>query len=97
MKLDLKILHSLVLIVAVLLRLLAVNPGFHPYHNDESTDYSGAISMILNKTLDPGRYGYPGFLPTLDAFLMIVFFVLMIFRICSSSRPIWSSFASMED
>lgn len=64
-----------ILIVAILLRLLAVNPGFHPYHNDESTDYSGAISMILNKTLDPGRYGYPGFLPTLDAFLMIVFFV----------------------
>ncbi|MFH1826932.1 MAG: glycosyltransferase family 39 protein [bacterium] len=64
-----------ILTAATLLRLLAVNPGFHPYHNDESTDYSGAISMIMSKTLDPGRYGYPGFLPTLDAFLFMIFFV----------------------
>jgi hypothetical protein len=64
-----------ILILATLIRLLAVKPGFHVFHNDEGNDYSGSIAMLVNKSLDPGRYGYPALIPAMDALLFVVLFV----------------------
>lgn len=65
----------IIFVIAILLRVPAIKPGFHPYHNDEGADFSRAIYMIMNTTIDPGKYFYPGMLPTLNMVLFVIIFV----------------------
>ena len=53
------IIFVIILIIAVLLRFIGINPGYPPYHSDDGITYSSATSMIVNGNLDPLRYDYP--------------------------------------
>lgn len=57
----------IIIVLAVLLRLIGIKPGFPPYHSDEGISYSAAVSMIKNGNIDPLRYDYPAVVPLVNA------------------------------
>lgn len=65
----------LILLLASVLRLVGVYPGFHPYHSDEGMSYSSAIEMIRNTNLDPTRYDYPSLVPLIN---MLIYVLILI-------------------
>src|SRR3989344_7627396 len=62
---------SLILLIALILRVVGFMPGYNPYHSDEGMSYSSAINMLTNLNLDPGRYDYPILIPLIHAILYI--------------------------
>lgn len=64
-----------ILLVAAILRFVAVNPGYNPYHGDETAIWGSALDMIRKSTLDPGRYDYPATSILINAFFYKFFFV----------------------
>lgn len=65
----------LILIIAGLLRFVGINPGHDAYHADEPIVWGSALEMILNNTLDPGRYDYPPVSIYINYILFRVFFI----------------------
>lgn len=65
---------SLILLIAIILRIGGVYPGYHPYHSDEGMSYSSAIEMMKSLSLDPFRYDYPSLIPIIH--LIIYTFIL---------------------
>lgn len=65
----------LILIIAGLLRFIGINPGHDAYHADEPIVWGSALEMILNNTLDPGRYDYPPVSIYINYILFRVFFI----------------------
>lgn len=65
----------LILIVAGVLRFVGINPGHDAYHADEPIVWGSALEMILNNTLDPGRYDYPSVSIYINYILFRVFFI----------------------
>lgn len=49
----------LILLVAILLRFLAVKPGYNQYHGDETAIWGSTYKMVRDSSWDPGRYDYP--------------------------------------
>jgi len=70
-----KILFVSVLLVGGLFRFVGTNPGYNPYHADETMSYSSAWQMYLNHNLDPQRYDYPSLVPIINLIFYIVLFV----------------------
>lgn len=66
---------TLILVIAMLLRLIGIYPGYHPYHSDEGMSYSSAIEMIKRVNIDPGRYDYPSLIPLIHGVVYLVFFL----------------------
>ncbi|MBI3397179.1 glycosyltransferase family 39 protein [Candidatus Woesebacteria bacterium] len=52
-----KVIFLIILVIGIGFRFIGVYPGY-PHHSDEAA-YSSALTMILNKNLDPARYDYP--------------------------------------
>ena len=64
-----------ILIIAILLRFLAVKPGFNQYHGDETAIWGAALHMVKNSTYDPSRYDYPATTMIINAFAFKTFFI----------------------
>jgi len=69
------ILLVVILLVALLLRLVGVNPGYPPIHPDEAMSYSSAVDMIINGDLNPRRFDYPAGVPLLHMLIYRIFFL----------------------
>ncbi|MEK7100456.1 MAG: glycosyltransferase family 39 protein [Patescibacteria group bacterium] len=69
------IIFVIILIIAVLLRFIGINPGYPPYHSDDGITYSSATSMIVNGNLDPLRYDYPIMTPLTNYIVYQGFFI----------------------
>jgi len=65
----------LVLLAALVIRVIGVNPGYPPYHPDEPMSYGSAIIMTVNGNLDSGRYDYPAGVPLVHWFFYRIFFL----------------------
>ncbi|TSC63489.1 MAG: Glycosyl transferase family protein, partial [Microgenomates group bacterium Gr01-1014_93] len=65
----------LILLIAALLRIGAVYPGFNQYHTDEPAIWGSALNMIRHSTLDPGRYDYPATTMLINAFFYKFLFI----------------------
>ena len=74
-KVQKNLLLSLILLMAIILRFIAVMPGYHPYHGDETAIWGSALNMIRQSTLDPGRYDYPATSIFINAFFFKIFFI----------------------
>ncbi len=79
-----KICLAAIILLAVLLRFIGINPGFPPIHEDEGITHSQGIAMILERSLDPKNgyglpYNYPIVVPLVNAFSYLIFFI-----------PLWS-------
>lgn len=48
-----------ILIVALVIRIVGLVPGYSPYHPDEGIFSSSAIEMLINGNFNPGRFDYP--------------------------------------
>jgi 4-amino-4-deoxy-L-arabinose transferase-like glycosyltransferase len=68
-------LFFVILIVAVILRFVGINPGYPPYHSDDGISYSAASSMIVNGNFDPLRYDYPIMTPLTNYIAYQTFFI----------------------
>lgn len=64
-----------ILLAALFIRVIGVNPGYPPYHPDEPMSYGSAINMVTNGNLDPKRYDYPAGVPLIHWFLYRTFFL----------------------
>jgi len=51
--------------VALLIRLVGVQPGHNHYHPDEPMSYSSAVDMLLHGDFNPRRFDYPSGVPLL--------------------------------
>lgn len=65
----------LILVVASILRFIAVKPGYNQYHGDETAIWGSASQMIKLNTFDPGRYDYPATAMLINAFFYKYFFI----------------------
>lgn len=65
----------LILIVAIVLRFIAVKPGYNQYHGDETAIWGSASQMLKLDTFDPGRYDYPATAILINAFFYKYFFI----------------------
>lgn len=65
----------LILFIAAVLRFVGIYPGHDAYHSDESIIYGSALEMVLNNTLDPGRYDYPPVPMYINYFLYRTLFI----------------------
>lgn len=65
----------LILLIAAALRFIAVKPGYNQYHGDETAIWGGALTMVRNSTLNPGRYDYPAATMLINAFAYNYFFI----------------------
>jgi len=65
----------IILLVAIVLRFIAVKPGYNQYHGDETAIWGSAREMVKNSTLDPGRYDYPATAMSINALSFKLFFI----------------------
>lgn len=65
----------IILILAGVLRFTGIYPGHDTYHADEPIVYGSAVEMILNNTLDPGRYDYPSVSMYVNYLAFKIFFI----------------------
>lgn len=63
----------LILIIAFIVRIIGLVPGFNPYHPDEGMSYSSAVSMVINGDFNPGRFDYPSGVPLVHYFIYVQF------------------------
>src|SRR3989344_8155263 len=64
-----------IMVLAIVLRFIAVNPGFNLYHGDESAIVGGALKMLRKSSYDPGRYDYPATTMTINLLGYKLFFI----------------------
>lgn len=64
-----------ILLIAIILRFIAVNPGYNPYHGDETAIWGSSIQMVRKDTLDPGRYDYPATTMLINVFFYKYYFI----------------------
>src|SRR5258708_849344 len=65
----------LILIIATVLRLIAINPGYHSNHADEVNIYTTAITMFKAGNFEPFRYEYPPLPAYINLFAYRLFFI----------------------
>lgn len=65
----------LILFLAIVLRFIAVKPGYNQYHGDETAIWGSASQMLKLNTFDPGRYDYPATAMLINAFFYKIFFI----------------------
>lgn len=65
----------LILLIAIILRFIAVYPGYNQYHGDETAIWGSASQMVKLGTFDPGRYDYPATAILINAFFYKFFFI----------------------
>ncbi len=53
-----KIILIFILILAGILRLVGIYPGYHPNHSDEVNIYSSTVTMLKEGNFEPMRYEY---------------------------------------
>lgn len=70
-----KLFLIIILITAILVRLIGINPGYPLIHPDESITYSGAIDMIVNGNINPNRFDYPAGVPLIHNLIFRIFFL----------------------
>lgn len=64
-----------ILLFALVIRFVGVNPSHNPFHSDEGITYSAATSMVINNDLDPLRYDYPALVPFINAIFFKFIFI----------------------
>lgn len=55
----------ILLLLAFLIRVVGIFPGYPPDHPDEPMSYSSAMEMIVHNDLNPRRFDYPSGVPLL--------------------------------
>src|SRR5260221_9575181 len=71
----------LILILAVALRFIGINPGYHSNHADEVNIYTTAITMFKADNFEPFRYEYPPLPAYINLFAYrLIFIPLATFR-----------------
>src|SRR5260221_6111170 len=65
----------LILILAVALRFIGINPGYHSNHADEVNIYTTAITMFKADNFEPFRYEYPPLPAYINLFAYRLFFI----------------------
>lgn len=77
-----------ILVLAFVIRIVAVYPGYPPTHTDEPLTYSKAIAIITSFNLDPHRYDYPIFPMQLHAVTYALFFLPSTILIKLATNPL---------
>ena len=71
----------LILLMALIIRVVGVKPGYPPYHPDEQMSYITAIKMIENQDFHPHRFDYPAGVPLVHLlFYKTIFMPLALIR-----------------
>lgn len=65
---------SLIVFIALVLRIYGIYPGYPDIHPDESSSYSTAVHLLYN-FLKPDRFDYPAGVPFINALAYIIFFI----------------------
>ncbi len=72
----------LILILALVVRVVGLVPGYSQHHPDEGIFASSAIGMIINGDFNPGRYDYPSGVSLIYYFIYSQFIVpVVLFKI----------------
>lgn len=76
------ILMIFILVSALIVRVIGLNPGYPPFHPDEPMSYGSAIIMTVKGNIDPGRYDYPAGVPLVHWFFYRIFLLpVALFRL----------------
>ena len=73
---------SLIIFIALVVRVVGLIPGHNYYHADEPMSYGSATDMIIHGDINPRRFDYPSGVPLLhylfynEAILPVVYFKL---------------------
>lgn len=65
---------SLIVFIALVLRIYGIYPGYPDIHPDESSSYSTSVHLLYN-FLKPDRFDYPAGVPFINAIVYVVFFI----------------------
>lgn len=76
----------IILVFAATLRFIGIYPGHDAYHADEPIIWSSALQMIIDNTLDPGRYDYPPVSMYINYIFFKIFFIPLSWVIFYLSR-----------
>lgn len=61
-----------IIVIAATLRFSGLQPGYPPYHSDETVSYQGAYGMLTRRNLQPEKYGYPALIPEMNAAIILL-------------------------
>lgn len=65
---------SLIVFIALFLRIYGIFPGYPDIHPDESSSYSTSVHLLYN-FLKPDRFDYPAGVPFINGIAYIMFFI----------------------
>lgn len=65
---------SLIVFIALILRIYGIYPGYPDIHPDESSSYSTSVHLLYN-FLKPDRFDYPAGVPFINGIAYIIFFI----------------------
>jgi len=70
---------SLIIFIALVVRIVGTIPGHNPGHPDEQMSYGSAVEMIRHGDLNPRRYDYPASVPLLHYVFYKTFILQAVF------------------
>lgn len=83
----------LILVLAFLIRIIGITPGFNNHHPDEGMSYTSATEMIQNGDINPRRFDYPSGVPLLHFLIYktVILPVVMIMMFIDNPQTIFDS------